>query len=126
MEENIVAYPEHIVELAKSPRHFGRMNDPTSAASIKGPCGDEIEFYLVVKDRIIEEVKFYTEGCISTIVCGSMTAQLVLGKSIDEALGVSPKKVIEALSGLPEDHCHCSILAVSTLYRAIVDYLFKK
>jgi len=126
MEENIVAYPEHIVALAKSPRHFGRMNDPTSAASIKGPCGDEMEFYLVIKDRIIEEVKFYTEGCIATIVCGSMSAQLVLGKSIDEALGISPKDVIEALNGLPEEHCHCSILAVSTLYRAIVDYLFKK
>jgi len=126
MEENIVAYPEHIVALAKSPRHFGRMNDPTSAASIKGPCGDEMEFYLVIKDRIIEEVKFYAQGCIATIVCGSMTAQLVLGKSINEALGVSPRKVIKALNGLPEDHCHCSILAVSTLYRAIVDYLFKK
>ena len=126
MEENIVNYPEHIVELAKNPKHFGRMNDPTSGAYIKGPCGDEMEFYLVIKNRVIEEVKFYTEGCIATVVCGSLTAQLALGKSIDEALGISPKKVIEALNGLPEDHCHCSILAVSTLYRAIADYLLKR
>ncbi|MFC1589878.1 iron-sulfur cluster assembly scaffold protein [Candidatus Omnitrophota bacterium] len=126
MEEDLIAYPEHIVELAKNTCHFGRMNDPTSAASIKGPCGDEIEFYLVIKNRIIEEVKFYTEGCIATKVCGAMTAQLALGKTIDESLGISPKGIMEALHGLPEDHCHCSILAVSTLYKAIVDYLFKK
>ena len=126
MEENIVNYPEHIVELAKNPKHFGRMNDPASGAYIKGPCGDEMEFYLVIKNRVIEEVKFYTEGCIATVVCGSLTAQLALGKSIDDALGISPKKVIETLNGLPEDHCHCSILAVGALYRAIADYLLKR
>ena len=126
MEEDLIAYPEHIIALAKNPKHFGRMNDPTSAASIKGPCGDEMEFYLVIKDGIIEDVKFYAKGCIATIVCGSMTAQLALGKSIDEILGISPGEVINALSALSEDHGHCSILAVSALYRAIADYLLKK
>ncbi|MFH1594308.1 MAG: iron-sulfur cluster assembly scaffold protein [Candidatus Omnitrophota bacterium] len=126
MEEDLVAYPEHIIALAKDSTHFGRMNDPTSAAIIKGPCGDEMEFYLVIKDRIIEDIKFYTKGCLATIVCGSMTAQLALGKSIDEVLGISPKEVVDALSGLSEDHCHCSILAVSAIYRAIADYLLKK
>ena len=126
MEEDLVVYPEYIVELASDPKHFGRMNDPTSAAGIKGLCGDEMEFYLVIKNKIIEEVKFYTKGCIATVVCGSMTAQLALGKSIDEALGISPKEIINALNGLPQEYCHCSILAVSTLYKAIVDYLFKK
>ena len=124
--DNEFMYSKDIITLAKNPKHFGRMNGPTCAGSIKGPCGDEMEFYLVIKDKIVDEVKFYTKGCIATIVCGSMTAQLVLGKSIDDALGISPKKVIEALNGLPEDHCHCSILAVSTLYRAIADYLLKK
>ena len=126
MEKDLVVYPEHIIALAKDPKHFGRMNDPTSCACIKGPCGDEMEFYLVITDRIIKQVKFYTKGCIATVVCGSMTAEFALGKSIDQALGISPKEIIDALSGLPKEHCHCSILAVSTLYRAIVDYLFKK
>jgi nitrogen fixation NifU-like protein len=76
--------------------------------------------------KIIKKIKFYTEGCISTIVCGEMVAQLAEGKSIDEALGISPKQVIEMLRGLPENHSHCSILAVSTLHRAIADYLLKR
>ena len=94
MEENLVIYPEHIVSLAKHPKYFGRMSASTSSAFIKGPCGDEMEFYLVINDRVIEDVKFYTKGCIATVVCGSMTEQLSLVKSIDEALGISPKEII--------------------------------
>ena len=118
-------YAEHLIKLAKDTEHFGRMNDPTGSAYFKGPCGDEMEFYLVIKDRIIEEVKFYTEGCLATRICGSMTAQLALGKTIYDALGVSPRKVIALLKGLPENDRHCSILAVSTLYKAIAKYLLK-
>jgi nitrogen fixation protein NifU and related proteins len=125
LEDESLSYPNALIEIAKSSDNFGRMNDPTAAALIKGPCGDEMEFYLVINDKIIEEIKFYTKGCVATRVCGAMTAQLALGKSIDEALGISPKIVIDALACLPEDHCHCSILAVSTLYRAIADYLLQ-
>lgn len=125
MGEDVAYYPENILTLAKDLKHFGRMNDPTSAACIKGPCGDEMEFYLVIKNRIIQDIKFYTKGCIATKVCGSMTAQLAFGKLVDEALRISAREVIDRLNGLPEDHCHCSILAVSTLYRAIANYLIK-
>ena len=126
MEEDTIIYPVNIVDLAKDPKHFGRMNDPTGGAYIKGPCGDEIEFYLVISNGVIEDIKFYTEGCVTTIACGSMTAQLALGRSVEDAFGISPKTVISKLSGLPEEQRHCSILAVSTLYKAIVDYLFRK
>ena len=126
MEEDLNLYPERIAAIARNPKHLGRMNDPTSCAIIKGPCGDEMEFYLAIKGRMIEDVKFYTSGCIATIVCGSVTAQMASGKSIDEALGISPGQVMKTLEGLPEEHSHCSILAVSTLYRAIADYLLKE
>ena len=126
MKEDPVMYPVNIEDLAKDPKYFGRMNDPTGGASIKGPCGDEMEFYLDINDGVIEDIKFYTGGCVTTIACGSMTAQLALGKSIEDALGISPKTVISKLSGLPEEQRHCSVLAVSTLYKAIVDYLFRK
>lgn len=126
MEEDLAVYPEDIVALAKNAKHFGRMNDPIGAAFVKGPCGDEMEFYLIIKDGIIEETKFYTEGCISTLVCGEVTAELARSKSIDDALGISPKRIKEMLKGLPGNYSHCSILAVSTLHRAIADYLLKK
>ena len=118
-------YPEHLISLAKNLKYMGRMNDPTSSACLKGPCGDEMEFYLVINDKIIEDIKFYATGCVATIVCGSVTAELASGKPIYEALAISPKEVMDSLNGLPEDHCHCSILAVSALYRAVADYLLK-
>ncbi|MDD5454137.1 MAG: iron-sulfur cluster assembly scaffold protein [Candidatus Ratteibacteria bacterium] len=124
-EENLSEYSGDILKIANNLKHFGRMTDPTGSARIKGPCGDEIEFYLVINDGIIEDVKFYTDGCIATKVCGSMAARLATGKTIEDALSISPKQVMDSLQGLPKDHCHCSILAVSALYRAIADYLLK-
>ncbi len=124
-EKDLSTYPKTIVEIAKNPKYFGRMNDPVGSAVIKGPCGDEMEFYLLIDKDIIQEAKFYTNGCVSTIVCGEITAQLAQGKNINDALGISPKQVKALLRGLPENHSHCSILAVSTLYRAIADYLLK-
>lgn len=124
-EDDESLYSGELVELAKNPKYFGRMNAPTSSSYIKGPCGDEMEFYLVIKDRVIDDISFYTEGCIATRVCGSVTADLAIKKTIDEILGISPKKVINFLDGLPKNHSHCSILAVSTLHKAIADYLLK-
>lgn len=122
-EEEI--YPVDLVKMAKEPKHYGRMNDPTSSAYLKGPCGDEMEFYLVIENNIIKDIKFYTEGCIATRVCGTMTAELAIGENIENALNISPKKVMDLLSGLPKNHSHCSILAVSTMYKAIANYLLK-
>ncbi len=118
-------YPQELMLLASEPKYYGRMNDPTSSAHIKGPCGDEMEFYLVIEGNVIKEVAFYTEGCIATRVCGSITAQVAKGKQVREALGISPKQVMDLLDSLPANHRHCTILAVSTFYKAIADYLLK-
>jgi len=107
----------------KNKKYFGRMNAPTSSAYIQGACGDEMEVYLDIQQGIIKDIKFYTEGCVATHVCGEKMAEMVVGKDIYEAMGVSPKKVLDSIIGLPEDHTHCSILAVSTLYKAIAEYL---
>lgn len=118
-------YPPNIITLSKNTKHMGRMNGPDASAYIKGPCGDEMEFYLIINEGKIEEAKFFTDGCISTIVCGEIAAGLVEGKALDDALGISPKEIKEKLVGLPYEKSHCSILAVTTLYRAIADYLLK-
>ena len=126
MKKNDVSIcQDDIVAIHKDARHFGTIKDATSRASIKGPCGEEMEFNLVIRNETIEEVKYYTKGCIYTRACGEMTAKLAQGKSIDNALSISPKQVMRMLKGLPEEHSHCSILAVTTLYRAIANYLLK-
>ncbi|MBN1793996.1 MAG: iron-sulfur cluster assembly scaffold protein [Candidatus Omnitrophica bacterium] len=105
--------------------YFGRMNDATTAAFLKGPCGDEMEFYLLLEDDRIAEIRFYTEGCEATKECGAAAAALARGKTLQDALSISAGDVMEELQDLPADHIHCSILAVSTLYRAIAGYLLR-
>jgi len=102
---------------------FGRLSDPSSAASIRGLCGDEIEFYLVIDDGVITDVKYYTEGCEHTRLCGQAVARRAKGKALLDALAISPRQIIDSETALPEDGRHCAILATSTLYRAIADYL---
>lgn len=104
-------------------KYFGRMNDPTSASRIQGPCGDSMEFYLVIKDDVIDDVKYYTEGCENTKACGYAVARRIRGKTIVNALSTSPGEIIMSGECQPEEGRHCAILAVSTMYRAVADYL---
>lgn len=104
---------------------FGRMNAPSASAFLKGPCGDEMEFYLVVRDGRIEDVRYYTEGCGSTRQCAAAVARRARGATVLDALALNPRDVIAAESNLPTDGWHCAILAVSALYRAIADHLLQ-
>ncbi|MDD4907606.1 MAG: iron-sulfur cluster assembly scaffold protein [Candidatus Omnitrophica bacterium] len=122
-KEETFGYPQKVINLLNDPKFFGRMNDPTASSYLKGPCGDSMEFYLVIEDKKISDIKYYTDGCGATRACAAMVAYLAYGRTVSEALGISAGEVTRRLKGLPDDHLHCSILAVSTLYRAIADYL---
>ena len=104
---------------------WGRMNDPTASAVLVGLCGDDMEFYLDIRDDTIREVKYYTSGCADTRVCARAVAAAAQGRRVLDALAISPRQIIDSLKGLPESGRHCAILAVSTLYRAIADYLLQ-
>ena len=118
-------YSKKTLEYASNPSNIGRMNDASGSAWIKGTCGDTMEVYLIIENNKITDAKFFTDGCIATHACGSAITELVINKTIDEILSISPKNIINSLEGLQKKNIHCSILAVSTLYKAITDYLLK-
>jgi len=124
-EQNDNEIPQYIIRFITQKKYIGRMNDPDGSAFIKGPCGDEMEFYLTIKDNVLKDIKFNTNGCFFTYACGTMTSHLAVGKKIKDVLQISPGLIIKELHFLPKDHCHCAILAVSTLYKAIADYWLK-
>ena len=105
-------------DMAAADPFFGRMNAPTAAGLIKGPCGDSMEFYLVIKDDVIEDIKYYTDGCESTRAAGFAIARRAKDRSVIDALLINPGEIIKSGECLSEDGHHCAILAVSTLYRA--------
>ena len=107
------------------PDNMGRMNDPDGSAFIKGICGDSMEMYLVINGGIITDSKFFTDGCDSSRLYGATAARLAKGKSLKDALRLSPADVIDALGEIPGGNVHCAILAVSALHRALADFLIR-
>jgi nitrogen fixation NifU-like protein len=84
-----------------------------------------MEFYLYIRNEVLEDVKYYTDGCGNTRACGQAVAQRAKGKSVTDALCISAGEIIRSGECDPEQGRHCAILAVSTLYRALADYLLK-
>ncbi len=123
--EQIENIPQFYLCLLENKDFWGQISEPTSFARVQGPCGDIMEFYLVIKEGKIHDVKCLADGCAPTQACAVLAASLVVGKTLEEALKISAGEILERLPDLPKDHRHCSILAVSTLYRAIADYLLK-
>ena len=105
---------------------IGTFDKPTAQSRIKGICGDEMKFYLLIENDIIKSVKFLTTGCYFTILCGNAVACEVEGKNIIDALKISPGHILSIIGNLPKHHYHCTILSVSTLHKAIADYFLQK
>ena len=118
-------YSKKTILYFKNPINIGRMEHSDGAAKMKGECGDTMEMYLQIEVEIIKEIQYFTDGCGVTIACGSAITDFIKGKTIHDALKISPYILIDELGGLPRDDVHCAILSVATLHQAIADYLFK-
>ncbi len=119
-------YTEIAIDHALNPRNMGNMGDADGFGKVTGPCGDTMEIWLRVEGNTVVAAGFSTDGCSATLASGSMLTELVRGKSIPQALGISQQYVLDALGGLPEGNRHCALLAVNTLKEAIKDYLIFK
>ena len=119
-------YSETVIDHAMNPRNVGDMQDADGFARVTGPCGDTMEIWIRVMDGIILQATFYTDGCGTSIACGSMVTEMTKGKSISVAQNTTQRNVLDALGKLPQESEHCALLAVNTLRTAIRDYLAMK
>ncbi len=119
-------YSEKVMDHFRNPRNLGQMEDADGIGEVgNAKCGDIMRMYIKVKDNIITDVKFMTFGCGSAIATSSIATEMIKGKSIDEALELSNKAVVEALDDLPTHKIHCSVLAEEAVKAAIKDYFDK-
>jgi Mrp family chromosome partitioning ATPase len=102
---------------------MGSLSDFDGYATITGPCGDTMDFWIRVRDEIVVEAAFTTDGCGSSRACGSMTTTLAEGKPIGEVMAMTDTTVLEALGDFPESSAHCALLATNTLRAACEEYL---
>jgi nitrogen fixation NifU-like protein len=132
LEEQILAdlrrtYSPAVIDHWQNPRNFRKLEAADGYAKNTGSCGDTMEMFLKVKDETVAECSFQTDGCGTTVVCGSVATELAAGKTFLEALGsVSAAGILRALVGLPDSSVHCAQLAAETLRQALTDYLCKR
>lgn len=105
------------------PRNVGRLSTPSGSGTVGNPsCGDVMTIDIQVENDIIKDVKFQTYGCAAAIASGSMTTELIKGRSITECKKLTMNDIITELGGLPKEKTHCSNLATEALKKAINDY----
>lgn len=123
----IIDYSEEVMEHFTNPRNVGEIENASGVGTVgNAKCGDIMRIYLDVdENQIIRDCKFKTFGCGAAVATSSMATEMIKGKSIQEALKLTNKAVMEALGGLPPVKVHCSLLAEEAVHAALWDYAQK-
>ncbi|OOB80587.1 MAG: Fe-S cluster assembly scaffold protein NifU [Epulopiscium sp. Nuni2H_MBin003] len=119
-------YTEKVMEHFSNPRNVGEIENASGVGTVgNAKCGDIMKVYLQIEDGIIKDAKFKTFGCGAAVATSSMATELIIGKSVEDALKITNKMVAEELGGLPPVKMHCSLLAEESLHAALWDYAEK-
>jgi len=121
-------YSEKVMDHFNHPRNVGEIENPSGVGTVgNAKCGDIMRMYFDIDEQgVIQDVKFKTFGCGAAVATSSMATELVKGKTVQEALAVTNKAVMEALDGLPPVKVHCSLLAEEAIHAALWDYAQKQ
>ena len=125
-EETRAAYGEVGFQRWRKPLYRGAMDDADGYGRLTGTCGDTMQIFLKIENAKIKAATYLTDGCGSSAVCGSLAAELSLGKTPDELADFSGEKILDELGVFPEEDKHCAFLAAETVQDAVGDYLKKQ
>ncbi len=116
-------YNEKVMAAFQNPKNVGEIEDYDGIGTVGNEvCGDIMQITIKVKDGVITDAKFKTFGCAAAVATSSTATEMVKGLTLDEALKITNKKVVETLEGLPPQKIHCSVLAEEAIKKAIEDY----
>lgn len=120
-------YSEKVMDHFNNPRNVGEIENASGVGTVgNAKCGDIMRIYLDIdENQVIRDAKFKTFGCGAAVATSSMATELVVGKTVQEALLVTNKAVMDALDGLPPVKVHCSLLAEEAIHAALWDYAEK-
>ncbi len=120
-------YNERVMQEFAEPKNVGFIENADGVGKVgNASCGDIMEISLKIDNDVITDAKFRTFGCAAAIASSSVATQMVIGKTLDEALNIKNKDVVETLQGLPPQKIHCSVLAEEAIKKAVEDYRGKK
>ena len=119
-------YNDTVMENFLHPKNVGELENPDGTGVYGSPvCGDMMQIQIKVENDVITDAKFKTFGCGSAIASSSMATSMIIGKTVEEALEITNKQIIDELGGLPPVKVHCSVLADRAIKNAIYDYAQK-
>jgi len=123
----VTEYSEKVMDHFMNPRNVGEIEDAVGVGTVgNAKCGDIMRIYLDIdENQVVQDAKFKTFGCGAAVATSSMATELVKGKTVQQALEVTNKAVMEALDGLPPIKIHCSLLAEEAIHAALWDYAEK-
>jgi len=120
-------YSDKVMDHFMHPRNVGEIEKADGVGEVGNPvCGDMMSFYIKVKDNRLDDIKFKTFGCGAAIAVSSMVSEMAMGKTLEEAMKITPQSVADELEGLPKQKFHCSNLGAQALHKAIEDYQTKQ
>ena len=120
-------YNEKVMQAFQNPKNVGEIENASGVGTVgNASCGDIMQISLKIENDIIVDAKFKTFGCAAAIATSSTATDMIIGMTIEEALKITNKKVVECLGGLPSQKIHCSVLAEEAIKKAIEDYLSKR
>jgi len=122
-------YTQKVIKRFENPKHAGQIKGANAVGTVGNPaCGDIMKVFMKINDetKVIEDASFKTFGCAAAIASTDVACELIIGKTIDEALKITNKQVVEMLGELPAHKIHCSVLAEEAISAAVEDYNKKK
>ncbi len=122
-KDTLRTYGEIVFQRWQNPLYMGRMALADGYARVTGSCGDTMEIFLRFEDGRVKEASFLTDGCASSMVCGSFAAELAIGKTPEEIKKITGETILEILGGLTDEDRHCAFLAANTLQKSLEHYL---
>jgi nitrogen fixation NifU-like protein len=125
-DDTIKDYGQKAFDRWINPSYMHSMENSDGYGRIAGPCGDTMEIFLRFDKGKVAEASFLTDGCGPSMICGSLAAELALGKNPDELTEITDETILETVGGLPDEDRHCAILAANTLREARDHYIKRK
>lgn len=125
-EETRSAFGELGFQRWRNPLYRGKMDAPDGYGRVTGTCGDTMEIFLKFKSEKVSAASFLTDGCGSSTVCGSLAAELAMGKTPEDIADVTGEAILALLGTFPKEDEHCAFLAAETLQEALSDFMRKQ